>query len=214
MCHVIEHFGKTKFVMLNFFTGDQFCVGVKRFSIINDEINPLHRVSDKYEWTKTSYGLRCKLSKNTQPLGFNLKAMKLYQNSIGEFSEISIEDKKIEVMNSVLAGYHISPILTSNSYSIFVPSDDGRMIQIPVLFEEKDILFFDGRDVSVSRFTIPSVVIFIELIEAIDVATNQFHKHSVDINFYEKLCERSYQNCKFNDFTKLGSLKDERSQFI
>ena len=148
MCHMIEHRDNDRFL----YNGN-FLIGNKRLRIINNKIVACS-FDEPYQTTKGNYGIICHGNINKQEIGFRIPS--LSYPKLGGFDTWN----KSSIIN---AGCHVSAffqVLALNKEIIpkHLTINQSRSIiyaQIPVMFTIDSIVFYDGQDVSVSRFIIP-----------------------------------------------------------
>jgi len=93
-------------------------------------------------------------------------------------------------------GFHISPFTTINKIYlrpfISIGTQTEAIFHIPVVFHRKDVLLFDGRDVSVSQFTIPTPKIFTHILKRIYTLSHSEWKRNLDTEEIMKKYETAY----------------------
>jgi len=151
MCHVIRPYEKegNPFFLLRNRTKNALLVGNKQFLICDGRLDPPFIEDFTHIFYPHPYGLKSEQEKNTQQITFLLPTYHTHNLSI-DISR-TIPD----------CGYHISP----SPINVIIDSASD-LIRIPVVFRSSDILFYDGKDVSVSTFFIPEPYLIEEALDS------------------------------------------------
>lgn len=146
MCHIVRHH-KNKFYYAYHYGGQTF-YGLKLMRIAyDDENNPLlvsYYLNEVYNYEMNDGMIEVFSEPTYQPVGLGISVL-----TDGKFEDL------LEIETGAFAGMHISPLITEDEehFREYVVEDwENSFI---VWFSANDIAFYDGMDVSVTRFIIP-----------------------------------------------------------
>jgi len=192
MCHYISgknnYFGIIKIGKVEFFVGEKEMRARRsptRNAILLDSLYVGTNRPFRYKLTKRSrFGLRVKTTQPTkQPIRMTIPIKQQPEAKV--IQELEILPKR----GGVISGYHISPLYLS----CFEIRKEGE-VTIPVLFNKKSVLFYDGSDVGVTSFIIPTPRIYQRIITIYhDILPDSYnttssHNHYITYEeFYDSL---------------------------
>jgi len=158
MCHYISgrnhYFGTIEVKKTEFFVGSkemQATLSKKRSPtrtvILLDSLYVSTRTPFRYKLTERNrFGLVVKTTQPVkQPIRMTIPIKQRPEAKV--IQEVRISPKR----GGVISGYHISPLYLS----CFEIRKEGE-VTIPVLFSKESILFYDGDDIGVTSFIIPT----------------------------------------------------------
>lgn len=138
-------------------------IGIKEFRYEEGALYSIYQFPNrtnpyKYKFNTKNRLIISQISSEEQKVKFNLQYVDKYVNEINLYgiSEDTIERK-------IIAGYHISPFdfeIINNKLKVinfkFICLEDKEVftINLPVMFNTKDVLFYDGVNVSVNKFSL------------------------------------------------------------
>lgn len=165
-------------------TATRMFIGSKIFDYKEGELIPPYKYhSFSYKFKETPFGLESEHTANIQEVGFSLPII-----SINSIETTPKETAKVH--RNLKCGYHIHPFNITDEL-IHIPNtskyrNNKQSIVIPVTFTYESIQFYDGQDVSVSTFIIPTPT-FLSDTPQLDALLKTYKKLFTEIyNYYMK----------------------------
>lgn len=156
MCHVLEPRYFVYYFVKCDITGGYY--GLKRLTMAyNTDMKPTiksHHFYTEYSFVVEGNGIRVFDKIKSQPILFKLPILRMDDRSI-ESGIKQFTDDFVEKMDNVRSGMHISPILVEYNGTRSNISADLTQTYI-VRFSYDDIVFYDGKDIGVKCFKIPT----------------------------------------------------------
>jgi len=194
MCHNITRSDFPYTFLLTKISGKEVLVGKKTFLVMTNKELRAEVMDHRYKWKKLRLGLQSEFVKHKQDVDFTIPTYFVHESVGYGTHQFSIVESR-----QIPSGYHISPTFYQTElHHGFIILSSAQYITAPVIFDRRSILFFDGRDVSVSQFILPKPSVLQLILELVNdfkrsKETEKYVQNliiSIDENFYSKLYER------------------------